>query len=63
MQNNLTELWSLFDFIVPGKLGLLQAFMDHFATPIIQGGYANASPIQVRFLLNLGNKSLRIFEA
>lgn len=50
MQNNLQELWSLFDFIVPGKLGTQQVFADHFATPIIQGGYTNASPTQVNIL-------------
>ncbi|GLV36166.1 Imitation SWI [Carabus blaptoides fortunei] len=46
MQNNLQELWSLFDFIVPGKLGSQQAFTDYFATPITQGGYTNATPTQ-----------------
>lgn len=46
MQNNLLELWSLFDFIVPGRLGTQQAFVDHFATPITQGGYTNATPTQ-----------------
>lgn len=46
MQNNLVELWSLFDFIVPGRLGTKQIFMDHFATPIVQGGYTNATPTQ-----------------
>lgn len=48
MQNNLQELWSLFDFIVPGMLGALPTFMEHFAQPIMQGGYANATPMQVR---------------
>lgn len=47
MQNNLQELWSLFDFIVPGMLGALPTFMEHFAQPIMQGGYANATPMQV----------------
>ena len=37
MQNNLKELWSLFDFIYPGKLGTLPVFMQQFSTPIIQG--------------------------
>ncbi|KAF5302011.1 hypothetical protein FQA39_LY10481 [Lamprigera yunnana] len=46
MQNNLQELWSLFDFVVPGKLGSLPTFMEHFATPIMNGGYSNATPIQ-----------------
>lgn len=47
IQNNLKELWSLFDFVFPGKLGTLPAFMTHFAVPIVQGGYANASEMQV----------------
>lgn len=47
LQNNLKELWSLFDFIYPGKLGTLPIFMEQFAVPITQGGYSNASEIQV----------------
>ncbi|XP_076232564.1 uncharacterized protein LOC143178035 [Calliopsis andreniformis] len=46
MQNSLKELWSLFDFILPGKLGTLPAFLEHCASPITRGGYANASPLQ-----------------
>ncbi|XP_031844285.1 DNA excision repair protein ERCC-6 isoform X2 [Nomia melanderi] len=46
MQNSLKELWSLFDFILPGKLGTLPAFLEHCVTPITRGGYANASPLQ-----------------
>jgi len=48
IQNNLVELWSLFDFIFPGKLGTLPVFEDEFAWPINQGGYTNASPVQVQ---------------
>lgn len=48
VQNNLKELWSIFDFIYPGKLGTLPVFMEQFAIPITQGGYANASDIQVQ---------------
>ncbi|XP_011805755.1 PREDICTED: DNA excision repair protein ERCC-6 isoform X1 [Colobus angolensis palliatus] len=48
MQNNLRELWSLFDFIFPGKLGTLPVFMEQFSVPITMGGYSNASPIQVK---------------
>jgi DNA excision repair protein ERCC-6 len=47
IQNNLKELWSLFDFIFPGKLDTLPDFMQHFAIPIAHGGYANASDVQV----------------
>lgn len=46
MQNSLQELWSLFDFMRPGLLGTHTAFMDHFAVPITQGGYANATEYQ-----------------
>ncbi|KAL0125136.1 hypothetical protein PUN28_004343 [Cardiocondyla obscurior] len=46
LQNSLKELWSLFDFILPGKLGTLPAFLEHCAAPITRGGYANATPLQ-----------------
>uniref|UniRef100_A0A914LR06 DNA repair and recombination protein RAD54-like n=2 Tax=Meloidogyne TaxID=189290 RepID=A0A914LR06_MELIC len=48
LQNNLRELWSLFDFIYPGLLGSLKEFVEKFSIPITQGGYANATSIQVR---------------
>ncbi|XP_041364778.1 LOW QUALITY PROTEIN: DNA excision repair protein ERCC-6-like [Gigantopelta aegis] len=47
IQNNLKELWSLFDFVFPGKLGMLPDFLQHFSVPIVQGGYANATQVQV----------------
>ncbi|WPH02850.1 Hypothetical protein R9X50_00571800 [Acrodontium crateriforme] len=47
MQNNLTELWSLFDFVFPMRLGDLVSFRMQFEVPIKQGGYANASNLQV----------------
>ncbi|KAH6975976.1 SNF2 family N-terminal domain-containing protein [Ilyonectria sp. MPI-CAGE-AT-0026] len=47
VQNNLTELWSLFDFIYPMRLGTLVNFRSQFEIPIRQGGYANASNLQV----------------
>ncbi|KAL2725260.1 DNA excision repair protein ERCC-6-like isoform X1 [Vespula squamosa] len=46
MQNSLKELWSLFDFILPGKLGTLPVFLEHCAAPITRGGYANATSLQ-----------------
>lgn len=48
MQNNLTELWSLFDFVFPMRLGTLVNFRHQFEFPIRQGGYANASNLQVQ---------------
>ncbi len=34
MENRLTELWSIFDFINPGYLGRLSEFRQHVVTPI-----------------------------
>lgn len=47
IQNRLTELWSLFDFVFPGKLGVLPVFQAQFCLPIAIGGYTNATPLQV----------------
>ncbi|KAL0084706.1 SNF2 family N-terminal domain-containing protein [Phycomyces blakesleeanus] len=48
IQNNLKELWSLFDFIFPGRLGTLPVFQSQFSVPIRIGGYANATNVQVQ---------------
>jgi hypothetical protein len=45
---HLQEMWSLFDFIFPGKLGTLPVFTAQFAIPITVGGYVNASTLQAR---------------
>ncbi|KAB5557878.1 SNF2 family N-terminal domain-containing protein [Coniochaeta sp. 2T2.1] len=47
MQNNLTELWSLFDFVYPMRLGTLVSFRTQFEIPIKFGGYANATNLQI----------------
>lgn len=47
MQNNLLELWSLFDFIFPMRLGTLVDFRNQFEIPIKIGGYANATNLQI----------------
>ncbi|VDK71165.1 unnamed protein product [Onchocerca ochengi] len=48
LQNSLRELWSLIDFVYPGRLGDLKSFIEKFSIPITQGGYANATAVQVR---------------
>jgi DNA excision repair protein ERCC-6 len=48
IQNNLTELWSLYDFVFPGKLGTLPVFQMQFSIPINLGGYVNATNVQVQ---------------
>lgn len=47
IQNNLKELWSLFDFVYPGKLGTLPLFQSQFGVPISMGGFSNATQAQV----------------
>lgn len=47
IQNSLIELWSLFDFAIPGLLGSIDVFETEFAEPIKIGGYANANSFQV----------------
>ncbi|KFD48999.1 hypothetical protein M514_10151 [Trichuris suis] len=48
MQNSLRELWSLMDFVYPGLLGDLTTFLRELGVPITQGGYANATSLQVK---------------
>jgi len=48
IQNSLTELWSLLDFVYPGRLGSLPVFKSEFSQPINAGGYVNASSLQVQ---------------
>lgn len=51
IQNNLKELWSLFDFVFPGKLGSLEVFENEFANPISVGGMANAREGETRLAI------------
>ncbi|PHH63965.1 hypothetical protein CDD81_5184 [Ophiocordyceps australis] len=43
IQNNVLELWSLFDFLMPGFLGAEKVFLDRFAKPIAASRYSKAS--------------------
>ena len=40
LENHLGELWSLFDFLMPGLLGPQKRFSQHFRTPIEKHGDA-----------------------
>jgi DNA excision repair protein ERCC-6 len=48
IQNDYSELWSIFDFCFPSRLGTLPAFQQELADPIKRGGYLNATPMQVQ---------------
>lgn len=43
IQNNVLELWSLFDFLMPGFLGTEKVFQDRFAKPIAASRTAKSS--------------------
>ncbi len=38
IENRLSELWSIFDFLMPGFLYSYPRFREHLETPIVQGG-------------------------
>merc|ERR1719284_387480 len=56
IQNRLQELWSLFDFICPGRLGTLPVFLEEFAGPIEAGNLVGASQAKVMDILKLPAK-------
>lgn len=45
MENNLTELWSVFDFILPGYLGSHAKFAEKYETPVSKGDNAALSSL------------------
>jgi len=49
IQNNLQELWALFDFTNPGLLGGLQSFKEKFEKPILRGNDRDAFPEERKF--------------
>ncbi|KAL4933672.1 DNA-binding ATPase [Aspergillus undulatus] len=46
IQNNVLELWSLFDFLMPGFLGTEKVFLDRFAKPIAASRMSKSSKEQ-----------------
>jgi len=44
IQNNVLELWSLFDFLMPGFLGNERVFNDRFSKPILADRDGRATP-------------------
>ena len=63
MQNNLRELWSLFDFVHPGLLGTLPLFESQFVEPINVGGYVNANRLQVQMAYRCATVLRGVIEA
>lgn len=47
IQNNLKELWAIFDFINPGKLGSFADFCEEYEEPINRGHFSNANKFAI----------------
>lgn len=64
IENNMTELWSLFDFLMPGFLGNIDYFKDFFMNPIIKDGNLEKSELLKRlifpFILRRKKKDVEI---
>ena len=43
LQNNVVDLWSLFDFLMPGYLGNQRQFQERFSKPILSSRDAKSS--------------------
>jgi len=46
IENRLSEIWSIFDFVSPGMLGSLQKFEERYARPIEQGASDKAARLR-----------------
>jgi superfamily II DNA or RNA helicase len=46
IENRLSEIWSLFDFVSPGLLGALPKFEERYARPIEQGNSERAARLR-----------------
>ncbi|MBR5302438.1 MAG: SNF2 helicase associated domain-containing protein [Clostridia bacterium] len=42
IENRLSELWSIFDFLMPGYLGTYKKFKDRFEAPVVRDANENA---------------------
>lgn len=52
IQNDLTELWSLMNFVFPNKLGSLDSFMKSLGMAIKKGGYSHATEQEIQDSFN-----------
>jgi TATA-binding protein-associated factor len=57
IQNNVLELWSLFDFLMPGFLGNERIFNDRFSKPILADRDGKATPKERELGESLMNRS------
>jgi SNF2 family DNA or RNA helicase len=56
MENSVMDLWSIFDFLMPGYLGSARDFKDRYETPITQ---QNTAPVLDRLKRRVGPFLLR----
>ena len=62
LQNNLTELWSVFDFVQPKIFGSFHAFTRDFAEPIEKGMLKDASAREKQRAQELSDRLRKMYE-
>ncbi len=62
LENSVLDLWSIFDFLMPGYLGAAKDFKERYEQPILQGGTASLQRLRRRvapFLLRRTKEVVR----
>ncbi|MCH2332367.1 MAG: SNF2-related protein, partial [Roseibacillus sp.] len=62
LENSVLDLWSVFDFLMPGYLGAAKDFKERYEQPILQGGTASLQRLKRRvspFLLRRTKEVVR----
>jgi superfamily II DNA or RNA helicase len=62
IENSVSDLWSILDFLMPGYLGTHESFRHHYEQPIAAGGF-EGEEAQVRLRRKLGPFLLRRLKA
>ncbi|OZG62721.1 helicase [Bifidobacterium lemurum] len=60
IENRLSELWSIFDFLMPGLLGSYKRFHERYELPIANGRAADASTAEGRAAAEVNPESARV---
>ncbi|OZG68673.1 DEAD/DEAH box helicase [Bifidobacterium eulemuris] len=60
IENRLSELWSIFDFLMPGLLGSYKRFHERYELPIANGRAADADTAEGRAAAEVNPESARV---
>ncbi|MBT1170039.1 DEAD/DEAH box helicase [Bifidobacterium sp. SO4] len=60
IENRLSELWSIFDFLMPGLLGSYKRFRERYELPIANGRAADQTPEEGRAAAQVNPEAARV---